>query len=135
MPNRYEVNQHNNGDGCCSGLRKRLRSVLRSCTGGSCSSSDDDEEVELEEYRQTGSPVPSISSQVDRTQFRVSSVGELNAKTRRDADELQKLLTRYKEFGCSPGDDRPACKHLRDRIKELKRSLLKRGVALSESCD
>lgn len=130
MPNQYTVNEQNS-DGCCPGLRRRFRRALGSCFGCSCCSSSSDEEedeVELEDYRSVSGSLPSVSSAVETSDFRVTSINELDQKTQAEVDNLKMLMVRYDGFGCSPGDTRPACIHLGDRIKQLRKKLLRKGV-------
>ncbi|KAJ1611833.1 signal peptide-containing protein [Cryptosporidium canis] len=119
IPSRSSASEDEESDGCCSGLRKRFRrmfrSLFRSCR---CCASSDEEQPEPEVPEEPEEPIESGINIPDN----------MTRKDQKLVDEITKLLSVYTRFDCENNKDTPACKHLRDRIKQLKRRLRRRGA-------
>ncbi|KAF7456990.1 hypothetical protein HWI79_2493 [Cryptosporidium felis] len=142
--------------GCCSSSSSRLRSRILRCLRCSCLGSSDSHDFEEQDEESSrglegsigevtedpqGPPAPQVPpiSQGPLTPQEAPGVRreetdeERASKCRRLESQISKLETVYTRLGCTGGpEDIPACKHIWDRIQQLRRRL-KRKYGVIES--
>ncbi|KAL3126225.1 signal peptide-containing protein [Cryptosporidium hominis] len=127
LPRTYSLQQGSRKESCCSGFWGRLRSFFGSCFG-SCSKSEEEEEVESLEGRYSQFQSTASGFTLHAVDLTLTCEKEGDRTTTKTQNDLRKLFDSYGRFICTEKDLRPACKELFKRIKHQTKKLNKKGM-------